>query len=105
MLLRLIVASTYQRKSIITSKICNSKSKTPGHLDLEGLHQPRRLKTRVKVVQYILGIITQLEGPVPHAPHYPYQDSWVVVRAEREVSVGGGFRYTAVDIVSPWRVT
>ena len=65
------------------------------------------LETPLQVFQLLMpvGIITHLEGPVPPAPHYPYQDSWVVVRAEREVSVGGGFRYTAVDIVSPWRVT
>ena len=36
-----------------------------------------------------VGIITHLEGPVPHAPHYPYQDSWVVVRAESEVPTCG----------------
>ena len=51
MLKRLIVASTYERKSIITSKIRNSKSKNPGHFDLEGLRQPGRLKMRVEVVQ------------------------------------------------------
>ena len=28
-----------ERKSINASKICNRKSKSPGHFDLEGLHQ------------------------------------------------------------------
>ena len=42
MLQRLIVASTYERKSIIGAKIRNRKSKNPGCFDLEGLRQPRR---------------------------------------------------------------
>ena len=34
-----------------------------------------------------VGIITHTEGPVSHAPHYPCQNAWVVVGAEREVPI------------------